>query len=428
MTIRALPRFVVAVAVVFVGVCGAVLLGLADLALVATPWFVLLVLGLGQPALRSPALTVRAEQERVVAGDNVDLTTAVHHPDPVSVRLLPVLRRPSRADRGNQNTALAGRVVAVTATAPAEVHECVRFDRWGAWRLEGHRVEVRPRYGLFVTETTDTTGVNVQVHPRTEHLRSLLAPRYLRRAAGRHTGRTRGSGIEFADIRPFAAGDEVRAINWRATARRGSLQVTERHPEQAADVILLLDSFIEAGHNVERVLTLTVNAALAASVGQTEVTGRVGVVEFGGLVRWLAPRLGRLQLHRLTDFVLGSLTFSNESAKELPVLAPSVWPARSLVIAISPLLDQRFLDALVEARRRGHDVAVIEVDAFDPGDLGPQTDVQRIASRLAVAERVSMRRQLVDGDVAVVLWRSGAPVEEPLSALAGIRQRMRARR
>ena len=39
----------------------------------------------------------------------------------------------------------------------------------------------------------------------------------------------------------------MRQVNWRATARRGSLQVeTDRHPERSSDVVLLLDTFQEA--------------------------------------------------------------------------------------------------------------------------------------------------------------------------------------
>ena len=64
--------------------------------------------------------------------------------------------------------------------------------------------------------------------------------------AGNQVARQKGEGLEFADLREFAAGDRVRSINWRASARRNVLVVNERHPERNADVILFLDTFADA--------------------------------------------------------------------------------------------------------------------------------------------------------------------------------------
>lgn len=432
MNTQATPRFVVAIVAAFAGVAAGVLLGLADVALLVTPWFILLLLGLGQRAPRAPRISVTSSVERAIAGDTVDFITSVEVDAHAIVELAPVLGRPNRSDDSATTSALASPEVTSTVLAarPGEASEAiavVTFDTWGAWRLQGHRLAVTSRYGLFRSEYVDTNGANLRVHPRTEELRRLLAPRFLRRSTGRHTARTVGPGIEFADIRPFAAGDEMRAINWRATARSGSLQVADRHPERAGDIILLVDTFIEPGHNIERVLSLTVNAAIAASSGHLGLHDRVGVVEFGGLIRWLPPRVGRLQLHRITDFLLASQTFANQSDKRLPLLAPSVWPPRSTVIAISPMLDPRFVESLYEARRRGHDVAVVEVDGLDPIDLGTQTEPQQISTRLVVAERAMTRRRLSDHAIAAVKWEKDDPVDVPLAALSGVRQRLRVR-
>ena len=48
--------------------------------------------------------------------------------------------------------------------------------------------------------------------------------------------RAKGEGIEFADMRPFAPGDPLKRVNWRASARRGELWVNESHPERNTDV------------------------------------------------------------------------------------------------------------------------------------------------------------------------------------------------
>lgn len=427
MNVVATPRLPVAVACATVGVLSAIILGLPEVALVVAPWFVLLLLGTSRSVPTRPRIDVQLSDERVIAGDEVTVTTTVNASVASTVSLIPSVRRPERGDEDGDIGDAVATTVAVEADEPTESVATLRFTKWGAWRVEGHRLTVTPRYGLFTAATSDNATADIRVHPRTSELRRLVAPRFLRGAGGRHTARTTGSGIEYADIRPFAAGDEVRTINWRASARAGSLQVTQRHPERSADVVLLLDNFIEAGHNIERVLSLTVNAALAAGTGHLGLTDRVGFVEFGGLVRWLPPAMGQVHLHRAADFLLQSLTFANRSDKQLPMLAPNVWPPRATVLAISPLLDDRFIEALFEARRRGHDVSVIEIDTFVRDDLGPQDDVQALSTRLVEAERNQLRRSLADHGIAAVTWHNDEPVDVPLVALAGVRQRLRVR-
>ena len=63
--------------------------------------------------------------------------------------------------------------------------------------------------------------------------------------AGSQVARSKGDGVEYADIRDFVPGDRVRSINWRASARRQGLVVNERHPERNTDVVLFVDSFTD---------------------------------------------------------------------------------------------------------------------------------------------------------------------------------------
>ena len=58
----------------------------------------------------------------------------------------------------------------------------------------------------------------------------LLRPLRTQPYVGNQVARVEGDGIEFADIRAFVAGDRLRSINWRASARRGELHVNEYVP------------------------------------------------------------------------------------------------------------------------------------------------------------------------------------------------------
>lgn len=72
------------------------------------------------------------------------------------------------------------------------------------------------------------------------HLPSALAR--LRQLDGRSAVRTRGQGTEFDSLRDYVEGDDVRSIDWRATARRQHVVVRTWQPERDRRVVLVLDT------------------------------------------------------------------------------------------------------------------------------------------------------------------------------------------
>ena len=76
--------------------------------------------------------------------------------------------------------------------------------------------------------------------PSRRHLPSRLA--VLRQLDGRAAVRTRGQGTEFDSLREYVEGDDVRSIDWRATARRQHLVVRTWQPEQHRRVVIVLDT------------------------------------------------------------------------------------------------------------------------------------------------------------------------------------------
>ena len=170
----------------------------------------------------------------------------------------------------------------------------------------------------------------------------LLRPAETQLFSGDELSRRKGEGIEFADLRPFAFGDRMRRINWRASARRGELWVNEQHPERNTDVVLFLDSFAEARRGAARDARPAVRAAADArrAVPPAARPGR--------------PRL----LRRLRS--AGSRPGSGRDAalphrrraarhgdplsyawKAIDIVPARTLPPQALVIALTPLLDER---------------------------------------------------------------------------------------
>lgn len=76
--------------------------------------------------------------------------------------------------------------------------------------------------------------------PARRHIPSRLAQ--LRQIDGRAAVRTRGQGTEFDSLRDYVEGDDVRSLDWRATARRQHLVVRTWQPEQHKRIVIVLDT------------------------------------------------------------------------------------------------------------------------------------------------------------------------------------------
>jgi len=76
--------------------------------------------------------------------------------------------------------------------------------------------------------------------PSRRHLPEKLAR--LRELDGAAAARVRGSGTEFDSLRDYVVGDDVRSIDWRATARRDAVVVRTWRPERDRRIVLVLDT------------------------------------------------------------------------------------------------------------------------------------------------------------------------------------------
>ena len=151
--------------------------------------------------------------------------------------------------------------------------------------------------------------------------------------------RVKGDGVEYADIRDFAPGDRVRAINWRASARRQTLVVNERHPERNTDVVLFVDSFVDVRSAGRSVARGGCEGRRGAGTRYLDRRDRVGLVGFGGVLRWLQPGMGSTQRYRLIETMLETGVEPTYTWRDVNVIPARILPPDSLVLALSPLVD-----------------------------------------------------------------------------------------
>ena len=300
----------------------------------------------------------------------------------------------------------------------------LRAERWGAHRLGTIHCRATDRFGLTDFQLPTQRLPVVQVFPRRETLHRIVDPLELQATTGSRVSRERAEGVEFAENRPFVPGDRVRRINWRVTARRGTPYVSERHPERNADVILFLDTFRDVRGPGGSTLELAVRAAASLAASYLARKDRVGVVGFGGVLRGLGPRLGTVQLYRILDVLIGSEAVFSYWHKDVSLVPRRLLPPKALVIAITPLVDDRAIGALLDLRARGFDLTVLEISPLSvtqPGD----TPTGRLAHRLWLLQRDALRERFEELGVAVVQWSGEQPLQAPVAAQTAFRRRVR---
>lgn len=402
------PRLLPYAGVAAAGLLAGLVLGRPELAILAAPFAVILVAGLA--LAEEPVFTAElaVDANRVLQGDIIEVVVTVRSSVALP-RLEVMLAVPDgfAPPGGKGGRAAAG--VSVDRATPAVFRWRLESRRWGAWTLGVITVRGHDRSGLLCWSATCDRRVRVRVLPSAGTLRTLVRPHRTLVTAGNQVTRNRGEGVEFADLRPFRVGDRPRAVNWRATARRGAVWVNERHNERNADIVLFLDSFADQDRS-NASLERAVRAACSLASGYLRNRDRVGVIDFGGL-QWLAPAMGQAALYRIIDVLVAAAPQWTEADRTIRIIPSYLLPPRSLVIALTPLLDERMDTVLIELRRRRGDLVVVEVDpgvpVVDPGGpFGP------LAQRLWRLERDRRRHVLERLGIVVVRWAADEPLAQ----------------
>jgi uncharacterized protein (DUF58 family) len=402
------------------GLVGALALGLPELVALAAPFAFVAALGLATGREPEVAVSLGLDRERALQHEEVTLAIAVTAHIPVG-RLELFVRMPEGLVVVDGDNPAALRLA---AGERQERELRVRAERWGAYRVGDVFLRAFGPFGIFRYEAQLDCRRPLKVYPEPEVVRELLRPLRTQVFAGNHVAREKGEGIEFADLRPFAPGDRIRRVNWRASARRGELWVNELHPERNTDVVLFLDSFAQARLGGSGTLDLAVAAATGLAQRYLKGKDRVGFVSFGGVLNWLLPGTGPVQLYRIVDSLLDTEIVLNYAWKDIDVIPRRTLPPRALIVALTPLLDDRATDALLDLRGRGFDLAVVEISPLPftkpaPGKTG------ELAWRLWALRREALRTRFERAGVPVAAWDDRVPLAAAIEEVRAFKRHAR---
>jgi uncharacterized protein (DUF58 family) len=398
-----------------------VLTGRTELVVVAVPLIVALVASRRRAPAPAWELSREVSSDRLFEDEHLTVTFTLRAQTALPlVELLEPLPSRVRVERGRNHaffTLRAGEDVRWTFAL-----RCAARQRL---RLGGPHVRVWGPLGLAAAETHQRAPKTVAVYPHHTPIRHLPRPIRTQTSVGNYVSPAQGEGLEPGEIRPFAPGDHVRHVNWRATLRLGTLHVTQHHRERNADVVLLIDSLSEVGADGVSVVDIAARGAAALATAYIAKKDRVGLIEYGGQLRWVKPFSGRAQLQRLLDTLLDTSVVFTYVHRGLDLLPPRILPPQALVLALTPLLDTRFVRAASDLAARGFDLIVIAISPVGAARAAAtRSPVADVAGRLWALERRAQVDELRRRGLTVVEWDG----DESLDAVLAPLRRPRLRR
>lgn len=386
------PRLRRLALVAALAVMAAVVTARGELAVVAVAPLVLLAASPRGALPRSLLVSCRLDPVRCVEDDELELVVEVTLAG--TDRIETALALPPHTEARLDHTTTDG----PTTTARWTVVP----GRWGRYRVGPLRLRVVAGHGMYAA-TLDLPVGEIVVYPAGGALARPVAPRELPARLGEHASRAIGSGVEFAGVRPYSPGDRRRDIDWRTSARQQRLFVRQYAAERGFDLVTVLDVGVDAGGEGRSTLDLTVRAATGLAQTYLKAHDRVGVVSLGGSLRWLTPAPGARQLYRICESVMEVRLDDSEVGGSIDRVPPAALPSGAFVCVLSPLLDDRALEAVRDLRARGFGLLVVDVLTSGPR-VADRSGLGRLALRVWRMEREAIRAELAGIGVPLLQW------------------------
>jgi uncharacterized protein (DUF58 family) len=310
----------------------------------------------------------------------------------------------------------------VPSEADGRLDASLRPRRRGRHLLPAPAVRVDGRLGLARVTSRSGADAEVLVYPDLPAAHRLVtAVRQGRfRDPGILTRGPLGLGTDFESIRDYLPDDDIRQVNWRASARVGRPMSNQYRVEQDRNVICCVDAgrlmAAPVADDVTR-LDAALDAAVAVALVADEVGDQCGALAFADTVKRRVPprrRGGRAVVEALFDLEPTPVEADYEAA-----FRRVGGGKRALVLVFTDLLEETAARPLVEAipvLARRHHVVVASVRDPDLDALvrTPPSQVADVLAAAVVVDALEARER-----AAAQLRRAGAEVlEAPAHALA----------
>jgi len=268
--------------------------------------------------------------------------------------------------------------------------------------------------GIAGRQRSRTVAGTLRVLPEfasRKHLPSRLAR--LREMDGRAAVQVRGEGTEFDSLREYVIGDDVRSIDWRASARGREMVVRTWRPERDRRVLVVVDTSRTSAARVgdQPRLDASIEAALLLGALAARAGDRVELLAYDRAVRArVTGAAGPRLLPALAD-AMAPLEASLVEADWAGLVGAvqERLSQRALVVILStldPSAVENGILPVVDQLAGSHQVVLASVDDPDAADLRSAREDAAAVFDAAAAERAELER----GAATMVLNRRGVEV------------------
>lgn len=263
----------------------------------------------------------RIVNERLNLGFNNTISLSVRNafPFPVHIRLIDEI--PVQFQDRNFN-----KHVSVAASSRQVLEYILKPVARGEYIFGRILCYVKSPLGLLQRRCISDAGQMVKVYPSTKYLRQyqLLALSDSNQYAGSKKIRKIGHSMEFEQIKEYVPGDDIRSINWKATARKGSVMVNNYIDARSQQIYCLIDK----GRNMKMpfdgmsLLDYSINAALIFLNIALLKQDRAGLITFSAKINdVIAAERSATQLSKINESLYRQTTdFADSNYESLTAM------------------------------------------------------------------------------------------------------------
>lgn len=185
---------------------------------------------------------------------------------------------------------------------------------------------------------------------------------------GDYSSAQKGSGLEFDQLREYELGDDVRFIDWNASARTSKVLVKQYIEERNRTIILLVDQSASTFYSSEIYLKSDLIAQVASVLALVADYGKdhVGALLFSDQVKQvIPPRSGRKHVHSLMESFFSKQPSGKTSLKNALERLIAMQKKDAIVFILSDFLDTDYENLLKIAAKKFDVVAIRCLDQLE---------------------------------------------------------------
>jgi uncharacterized protein (DUF58 family) len=184
--------------------------------------------------------------------------------------------------------------------------------------------------------------------------------------SGMHRSPYFGQSVEFLQHRPYAAGDDLRHIDWKVWARQDKLHIKQYEEETNLRCSLLVDCSASMRYGQGEANKYEYACACAAALAMLVLRQQdaPSLITFDTKVqKTIPPKTHRGQLDRILEALDGVSPSEKTDLNLVLTQAAEIMPRRGLIVILSDLLGtgETLIDGLGMLRQRGHEILVLHV-------------------------------------------------------------------